>query len=614
MIYTCSVCGFKYDESKEKVPFKDLPDTWACPVCGVGKKMFKPENSESPERQPEAAAEPAAQTEGAAMSELPKTPETVSDALVQTLSNWGVKWVFGMVGHSNLGAAEAIRKLAAKGEMRFVGIRHEGAAAFACSAYGKLTGKPAACITIAGPGATNLITGLYDAKLDRAPVIALTGQVPLSEKGRYAFQEIDLVKSFADVAGYQAEISDSCDAGETASRLCKNAMLSKSPSQAILPDDMQTRAIKPGRKAGFPGAFKTSAKSVPPISDVQAAADLLRTAKRPIIVVGEGCAESIGAVADFAEHFAIPFATTYRAKGFLPDSHQLACGVIGASGTQVSAKIAGECDFIIGLGTGFSRHSMIPDGKHIIQIDIRPEALGRLKKIDLGIVGDVGQTLPILKELLKNSAAFEDRCGQIAEEWKSWRAEKERRAARSRIGAIDAAAVCGALSRHVPPNAIVSVDVGNVAYSYGRYFESKNQRALLSFYLGSIGVGLPGAMGAWCAANEKGGVFEGRPVVAVVGDGGLGQYLAEWTTVAKYGMDIKLVVFNNSELAKISLEQRNAHMEVWETSLKNPPFSEFAKLCGTKSLRISDPETLDAQMASAMSERGAVLIEVDVAP
>ena len=168
------------------------------------------------------------------------------------------------------------------------------------------------------------------------------------------------------------------------------------------------------------------------------------------------------------------------------------------------------------------------------------------------------------------------------------------------------------MTKSVPQNAIISVDVGNVAYSLGRYFESANQRFLLSFYLGSIGVGLPSAIGAWCASQEENSPVKNRPVVAVVGDGGLGQYLTEWTTVAKYNMDIKCVVFNNSELAKISLEQRNAHYDVWETSLVNPSFAEFAKLCGTNAVRLTNPETLEQDLQKAISQKGACLIEIDI--
>ena len=590
MKYVCKVCGYTYDESKENIAFAQLPETWVCPVCGVGKNMF-----EAIVEQP--TQEPSTNTQ----------TETLSDTLAQTLSNWGVKWIFGMVGHSNLGTADAIRKQTQKGNMNFVAIRHEGAGAFAASGYGKLMDKPSAVLTIAGPGATNLITGVYDAKLDSAPLIALTGQIPAKELGWKAFQEIDLEKPFADAVSDQYTLSTTSKVGDLTTSACRNAILKKSPVQIILPDDVQVAPSS--QKAGSPQGTIFSARPSPAFAEMESACELLKSARLPIIIVGNGCKNAMPQVIEFAETFSIPMATTYRAKGFVADSHELACGVIGRSGTAVANRIASDSDLIIGLGCSFSKHSEIPKNKKIVQIDINANSLGRLRRIDCGLVGDIAETLPMLSSMLKQKTSYLPRKAEISALWEEWRAEKTKRA-NAIPNAITPACACQALSKVVPQNAVVSVDVGNVAYSVGRYFESANQRFLLSFYLGSIGVGLPSAIGAWCATKEENSPVKDRPVVAIVGDGGLGQYLAEWTTVAKHNMDIKCVVFNNSELAKISLEQRNAHFDVWETSLTNPSFAEFAKLCGTNGVRLSNPETLEQDLAKAMSEKGACLIEI----
>ena len=590
MIYVCKVCGYKYDESKENTPFEKLGDDWVCPICGVGKNMFEALKETVPQQ-----------------DSTQKEDKNLSDVLTETLSNWGVKCVFGMVGHSNLGTSDAIRKQSQKGDMQFIGIRHEGAGAFASSAYGKLMNKPSAVLTIAGPGATNLLTGIYDAKLDSAPLIALTGQIPAKELGWKAFQEIDLEKPFADAVSDQYTLSATSRVGDMVSSACRNAILKKSPVQIILPDDIQT--LPTSQKADTPQGVIFSAKPSPSFAEMENASEILKSAKLPIIIVGAGCVNAMNEVLTFAETLDIPIATTYRAKGFLPDSHQLACGVIGRSGTAVANKIASDSDLIIGLGCSFSKHSEIPKNKKIIQVDINPIALGRLRRIDCGLTGDISETLPMLTSIAKQKTSFISRKAEISALWAEWRIEKSKRA-KSVEGAISPACACNALSKTVPQNAIVSVDVGNVAYSVGRYFESANQRFLLSFYLGSIGVGLPSAIGAWCASQEENSPVKNRPVVAIVGDGGLGQYLAEWTTIAKYNMDIKCVVFNNSELAKISKEQRNAHFDVWETSLTNPSFADFAKLCGTNGVRLSNPETLEQDLQSALSQKGACLIEI----
>ena len=601
MIYECKVCGYRYDESKESVKFASLPSDWVCPVCGVGKDMFAAVEDASVK---DTAASSAVQADSSGL-------KTASDVLAQTMANWGVRWVLGMVGHSNLGMAEAIRRCVDAGKMRYIGIRHEGAAAFACSAYGKLTAKPAACITIAGPGATNLITGLADAHLDRAPVIALTGQVPSKDMGLYAFQEIDLLSAFKEVAGSRQILQSGSDFGELMTTACRSAIANGDVSQIALPDDMQVLDAN-GSLPSKPDGALFSPPVLPPDSEISKAASMICAASRPVIIMGNGCRAAIGWVMELAEKLNCPVMTTYRAKGFVADSHPLACGVVGRSGTPVSAKFMSESDLIIGLGMGFSRHSEISKNKKILQIDRDPRAIGRLRRVDFGLVGDMAASLEKIVGQIYYAQSINMR-GEIAAQWAAWREEKSRRAAKSLPGAISQAAVCAALSKYVEPTAIVSVDVGNVAYAFGRYFECKNQRMLLSWYLGSIGVGLPAAMGAWCATREP-GQYEGRQVVAVVGDGGIGQYLAEWTTVVKNNMDIKCVVFNNSELAKISLEQQKAKMDVWQTSLLNPSFAEFSKLCGGEGVRIDNPEKLDGQLSEALKKDGPVMIEIMTNP
>ena len=175
---------------------------------------------------------------------------------------------------------------------------------------------------------------------------------------------------------------------------------------------------------------------------------------------------------------------------------------------------------------------------------------------------------------------------------------------------LGSAAVFAALNRHVPEDAIIAVDVGNNTYSFGRYFECQNQAVLMSGYLGSIGFALPAAMGAWAATQEDGSPFHGRPVVSISGDGGFGQYMAELTTAVKYDMNITHVLLNNNELGKISKEQRAGEWKVWETSLVNPNFAEYAKLCGAKGIRVESPDVLDRALQDALTHEGPALVEI----
>ncbi len=597
MKYKCRICGYVYDESSEPKKWDALPPDWTCPVCGAPKDLFDADSG-------------GAGNSGILGSHAgAPAARTASDVVAETLSNWGVKWVFGMVGHSNLGMGDAVRKLVDSGKMGYIGIRHEGAAAFACSAYGKLCGKPAACLSIAGPGATNMFTGLYDAKLDSSPVIALMGQVPTRDLGLGIFQETNLESAFSDAVVSSQTMFAKSDFSALASSACRKAVLNGGVSQIIMPDDIQTMEVSGDAAAGSPSGELFSAGGGVSQENLLRAAELVNSSKKPMIIAGAGCFDCAGAVAELAGHLKCPVATTYRAKGVLPDSFEYSCGVIGRSGTAVSQKFASEADCIIGIGIGFSRHSEIPKGgAKIVQIDIDAQRIGRLRKVDVGIAGDAAEAVPALMGMLASREA--DSSGEIAAEWSKWRAEKAARAEKGRDGSLSPAEIFSALSQIAPHDAIICADVGNVAYSLGRYFESAKQRFLLSWYLGSIGCGLPSAMGAWCAARQEGGKFFGRKIVAVVGDGGLGQYLSEWTTVVKNEMDIKCVVLNNSELAKISREQENAKMGVWQTSLLNPDFAEYSRLCGGMGIRIEKRSELFEKLREAFSCGGPCMVDI----
>jgi thiamine pyrophosphate-dependent acetolactate synthase large subunit-like protein len=219
------------------------------------------------------------------------------------------------------------------------------------------------------------------------------------------------------------------------------------------------------------------------------------------------------------------------------------------------------------------------------------------------VLGDVGVTAAALSDALRTDPALVDQRPELAERWSVWRTEKARRAAAPAHGRVSAAAVFHELNGLVPENAVLTVDVGNHAYSFGRYFEPTAQAVLMSGYLGSIGFGFPAAMGAWAAAPD-------RPIVAVTGDGGFGQYLADFTTAVKYDMNITHILLNNGELAKISEEQRSSEYAVWQTSLHNPSFAEFARDCGAYGRRVSDASELNSAIAEALSHPGPALVEI----
>ena len=539
---------------------------------------------------------------------LPPEPEpvrTVSDVIVETLTNWGLTHVFGMVGHSNLGFADAMRKAEQRGDLTYVGIRHEGAAAFAASAYGKLTGRVAGCFGIAGPGSTNLLTGLYDAKEDRAPVLALSGQVPSKVKGRGAFQDTDLEAAFADVAAFSESIHADSDHAELATLAMKTAIVDRNVAHLVFPDEVQHQPVPDDRPAGSPDGRTGSRAVTPDPDDLARAVDMVAAAARPMIVVGHGARREMDGVLALAERLGAPVATTFKAKGLVADDHPLGCGVMGRSGTPVASWFMNECDLLLVFGASFSNHTGIADYKPTIQVDDDPMSLGRFHAVDVPLFGNVATTARLLAERLPDELTATDARDEVAERCAIWMAEKARRADDDAGRGLGAAAVMAALTRQVDPNAVIAVDVGNNTYSFGRYFEtSGGQDVLMSGYLGSIGFSLPAAMGAWAAVGDT------RQVVSVSGDGGFGQYAMELTTAVKYGMNITHVLLNNGELGKISKEQRAAHWDVWQTSLHNPDFSAFAGLCGADGRRVTDPGDLDDAIRAALDHPGPALVEI----
>jgi len=534
--------------------------------------------------------------------------ETISDVMIETMINWGVNTGFGMVGHSNLGVANAMMRQEEKGNFQFFGIRHEGAAAFAASAYGKLTGRPAVCFGIAGPGSTNMFTGMWDARVDRSPMLALSGQVNTQVMGTGAFQEVDLVGAFQTVANFNHSVHQNSKHSELMSLAVKSALLNRDVSHITFPDEVAFMPKPENEKAQTPEGRITPMNISPPGQMVSKAVELLKNSKKPAIIVGHGARFHMKAIIAFAEKLNCPVITTFKGKGQISDHHELGCGVLGRSGTPIASWFMNESDLLVVFGASFSNHTGITPKKPIIQVDYDPTALSKFHKVDAALWGEISETLAIIEEQTKGQLDTIDRRLEIVTRWAIWKEEKASRLKdESKIG-LSSIAVFEAMNKVVPDNALIAVDVGNNTYSFGRYFEPKNQSILMSGYLGSIGFSLPAAMGAWAAQGKE------RPVWSVSGDGGFGQYLGEMMTLVKYNMNIKHVLLNNSELGKISKEQKAAELDVWKTSLHNVSFAKYAENCGALGLRVTKNEELVPALERLKKHNGPALLEIITDP
>jgi thiamine pyrophosphate-dependent acetolactate synthase large subunit-like protein len=429
--------------------------------------------------------------------------------------------------------------------------------------------------------------------------------VPSTVLGRGAFQDVDLSAVFRDVALSTVTVHAGSDHAELTGKAVKHAVDGRGVAHLVLPDEVQDQPSD--APAGTPTGRQAARTVAPPAAELEAALERLRSAARPVIVAGDGARAAQREVTALAERLGAPVLTTFRAKGLVPDHHPLGAGVLGRSGTPVASWLMNEADLLLVVGASFSNHTGIAPYKPIIQIDDTPEAIGRFTGVDVGLLGDATVTLTSLLDRLGDTVKATDQREDVADRWAIWRAEKARRALDDRGQGLSSAAVFEALTRHCPTDAVMTVDVGNHAYSFGRYFESSGQPVLMSGYLGSIGFGFPAAMGAWAAAPD-------RPIVAVTGDGGFGQYLAEVTTAVQHGIPVKHVLLDNRSLGKISKEQLAGDLPVWNTSLVNPDFAEYARSCGAVGLTARAAAELDDAMSELFAADGPALLHLHTDP
>ena len=525
--------------------------------------------------------------------------ETLMTQMVDRLVDGGVDTVFGMVGHSNLGFADALRTAELAGDLKFIGIRHEGAASFAASSYGKLTGRPAVCFAIAGPGATNLYTGMWDASISRTPLLAITGQIPTAQLGTRAFQEVPLEKALGPATGWSKRLSAS-DGAQVATDMLNYATTQHDVAHLVIPDDVQ---MLPPQIEVASGASPVHNPLPLAEADATRIVELLSDAENPLFVVGSGGSRASGAILSLAERIDAAVATTFPAKGCIPETHPLATGVLGRSGTPVSAAMQTRADLIVVFGGGMAPHTGITDKRTVIRIDTDPLASRRnTHNVEVFALADAGEAAVAIAE---GSAAVDrpELRAWLASRWEWWRSRKLSRREVDADGRLTSAAVFDDLARHIPHNAIVALDVGNTTYSFGRYFEADGQRIVMSGWLGSIGYALPAAIGAAAA-------YPDLTIVAVAGDGGFGQYAMELSTVAKYNLNIKVVLLSNDELGKITAEQQLASTHVWSTSLKNPSWSGMAESLDLFGRRVTTPQELSTGMADLFAHDGPGLLEI----
>ncbi len=582
--WRCTVCGYIYDEATGEpatatppgTPFVDLPPDWRCPVCGAGTDAFVEQEEES----------------GPAGG-------TVADQVMAELAAFGVRYVFGIPGTSSLGLVDAVRRHPA---LEYIVVRHEGNGAMAASAFHKLTGRLAACLTIGGPGATNLATGLYDAKEDHASVIALAGQVEFQYAGPGGFQEIDQDAFFRPIAVYNATIHDPAKAMQITTAAIRHALLEHGVGQISVPNNVQ--------KAAYSAPFCSGASCLPltgiapPPAALDRAVAAIEEAERPVILAGWGAYPHGQAVLALARRRSAPILTTFRAKGFLPEETELVLGVLGSLGPPEARRYAEEADLLITLGVGFSKQTDVPLDVPLVQVDLNQLALGKSVRTT-GVWGDCGV---VLEQLLARVRGRPDpaREAAIGVSKARWSAQLAAEAVADG-SPLRPPFIMQVLSQVLPADAVIGLDVGENGWWFGRNFVSRGQRFAMSGYLATMGFGFPATIAARLA-------YPDRPAVCITGDGGFVMAMGELVTAVRLGLSMTICVLNNHQYGMIQVEQATEGYPNFGTELQNPDFAAFARACGAEGVRIEEPTALRPALEAALASDRVTLLDIETDP
>lgn len=537
---------------------------------------------------------------------------TAADILIETIMDWGVDVVFGMPGDGINGIMEALRKRQDK--VRFIQVRHEESAAFMACAYAKYTGRLGVCLATSGPGGIHLLNGLYDAKLDGQPVLAITGLQYHDLIHTWTQQDVELDKIFEDVSVYNARIMGPMHVENVTDLACRTALSYKGVSHITMPVDMQTMEAKQKEHSmrNIPGhtsdVYARPAR-LPEISDLRHAADTLNVGKKIAILAGRGALDATDALIQVADILGAPIVKALLGKASVPDDSPFTTGQVGLLGTKASQESLEDCDtlFIVGSSFPYIEYYPKPGQARCVQLEWDPVRVGLRYPAEVGLVGDSRNTLELLIPMLKRN---EDRSflEKAQSSMKEWRELMENRGTRS-DKPMKPQVVAWELGKRLDANAIVSCDSGTITTWWARQIPVKRgQMHSVSGNLATMACGLPYAIAAQIA-------YPDRQSVAFVGDGGFSMLMADFSTCVKYKLPVKVVVIKNNSLGQIKWEQivLLGNPE-YGCDLEPIDFAAFAQACGGTGLTVDDPAKCGDVIAQALNTPGPVLVEAVVDP
>ncbi len=535
--------------------------------------------------------------------------QTTSDVFVETIMGWGIDTIFGIPGDGINGVIEALRTRQEK--IRFIQVRHEEAAAFMACAYAKYTGKIGCCLATSGPGAIHLLNGLYDAKCDQAPVLAIAGQTYSDLKGSHYQQDLNLTRLFEDVSVYVEEVINPNQVEMLANEACRHALNHRGVATVVLPIDYQT--IEPSHKYSEhkAGEHTNAAYSAPVIVpgeiELNKAAAILNQAKKPALLVGQGALKATNEVITLSERLNAPIVKSLLGKAVVADNHLSTTGGLGLLGTAPSETVMDECDVLLMVGTSFPYQEFLPKPKNCrgVQIDDQADRIGLRFPVEVGLVGDAKSStaalLPLLHQNPDDSFLKKAQAGM-----EKWRTLMKERSEKDDVP-IKPERAAWELNDFADDDAIISGDSGtNTTWIAQQFMLKQGQKFSCSGTLATMAPGLPYAIAAKVA-------FPDRQSIAFVGDGGFTMLMGEFATAVKYGLDIKVIIVHNNVLGQIKWEQIvfMGNPE-YVCDLQDIDFAKFAEACGGVGISVREPTQISAAYAEAFANGKPTVIDIYV--
>lgn len=532
--------------------------------------------------------------------------QTVSDQIVDFLVEAGVRHVFGIPGDTIDSLMEALRK---RPEIRFILVRHEETGAFAASAQAKLSGRLAVCVGCQGPGAIHLLNGLYDAALDRVPVLAITGQVDTSLIGTQTVQEINQIGLFSDVSVYNHEVRSAKNLPSVLEQAIRMAYSGPGVAHLSIPSDiMQEKA--------FPGAVPMTSVLVgqrvlspePPVSVLQDFARVLAGKKRVTILYGDGARGAMDPLLALSDRLNAPLVYTTRSKDILSNDHPRVMGGIGLMGSRSGNHAVTHAEVLLVVGSSFAFREYYPEGIPILQIDRDPSRIGLHVPATHGLVSTAARALELLNGIVSPNPdrAFLESC--IHHHLTEWRRQEGSGPAVSRPGRVPPDAVMVEIGRRALDNTVFCIDSGTVTVLANNYLHLREgQRFLWSWNLGSLACALPYALGAGLLEPD-------RPIVVIAGDGGLEMLMGDLSTLSQYHVPVLIVVFNNGSLRFIEYEEMRDGNPPWGTRFVNPDYARVAEAFGFMGIRVESEDQLASAMDQAFSMGRTVIVDIAIDP